>query len=76
MAPQQQKSRPKKASKQIFRGKVFVLSGESGLTNGTHANISKWIIGHGGQMEKNVSENTTHLICTIENFKNKVREGK
>lgn len=40
-----------------------------------HEKIARWITQHGGIFEREVSKETTHLICTIEEYKNKSVQG-
>jgi NAD-dependent DNA ligase len=60
--------------KQIFRGKIFSFSGDFG-ENWAHEQMADWIKAHGGQYEREVSANTTHLICTVEHYKKKTDQG-
>lgn len=62
-----------KLRKGIFSGKVFVLSGEF---EKPHSTIERWIEHLGGRVEKKVTSETTYLICTMKDFKNKVTHGK
>lgn len=66
-------SMPLKGRSAVFVGKVFVLSGE--FPN-HHDVMEGWITHHGGRVDKAVTDETTHLVCTMDNFKNKVRHGK
>lgn len=60
--------------KQIFVGKVMVLAGE--FPDESHEKISGWITAHGGQRDREVTDDTTHLICTIEEYKKKTAAGE
>jgi twin BRCT domain len=70
--------RPLKA---IFRGKVISVAGNI-MTAGkkptpiTYESIAKWITLHGGNYEREVNESTTHLICSIEEYKKGGQQGK
>ena len=64
---------PLKGRGAVFVGKVFVMSGE--FPN-HHDVVEGWITHHGGRVDKVVTDETTHLVCTMDNFKNKVRNGK
>jgi NAD-dependent DNA ligase len=63
--------------KQIFKGKEMSLSGKfmSCSKTATHEQIANWIMSHGGTFVTEVSESTTHLICSIEDFKNRTDQG-
>jgi NAD-dependent DNA ligase len=65
-------STPLKGRKAVFAGKVFVLSGEFPNQHGV---MEGWITHHGGRVDKVVTDETTHLVCTMDNFKNKVSDG-
>ncbi|KIN03698.1 hypothetical protein OIDMADRAFT_116894 [Oidiodendron maius Zn] len=56
-----------KRMKQIFVGKVFSFSGDFG-ENWGHEQMANWIRAHGGRYEREVSDDTTHLICTVEHY--------
>jgi hypothetical protein len=70
--------RPLKA---IFRGKVMSVAGNI-MTAGkkptqiAYESIAKWITLHGGICEREVNESTTHLICSIEEYKKGEQQGK
>jgi NAD-dependent DNA ligase len=68
------KSKGSKPMKQIFRRKIFSFSGDFG-ENWAHEQMADWIKAHGGQYEREVSANTTHLICTVEHYKKKTDQG-
>lgn len=63
---------PLKGRKAIFSGKTFVLCGE--FPN-SHNMMEGWITHHGGRVDKLVTNETTHLVCTMDNFKNNVSDG-
>ncbi|KAE8452538.1 hypothetical protein EG329_000441 [Mollisiaceae sp. DMI_Dod_QoI] len=63
-------SKPLKA---IFRGKFISSVGRfenCGKDLGPD-DIAKYVIAHGGTYERQVTESTTHLICSIEEYKKK-----
>ncbi|RDL41230.1 uncharacterized protein BP5553_01209 [Venustampulla echinocandica] len=64
--------------KQIFRGTEMSLSGNftSCDKNLPHEQIAKWITLHGGSFEREVTESTTHLICSIEDYKKPTSQVK
>lgn len=66
-------SMPLKGRNAVFTGKVFVISGEF---KDSHENMEKWIVRHGGRVDKVVTDETTHLVCTMQNFKDKVTHGE
>jgi len=41
-----------------------------------YESIAKWITLHGGICEREVSESTTHLICSIEEYKKRGPQGE
>jgi len=41
----------------------------------SHEQLAKWIRAHGGAFESKVTDDTTHLICSIEEFKKKTDQG-
>src|SRR5438270_14081588 len=57
--------------KAIWAGKVFVLLGDL-HPQYNHGDIERWILHHGGRVHKEVTNETTHLVCTMKEFKNKV----
>ena len=71
--------RPMKA---IFKGKVRSIGGTIMTTSKkdpqpiTYEAIGKWITAHGGTYEREVSPDTTHLICSIEEYKKRTKQGK
>ena len=75
--PKPNATKPQKTAegrKAIWAGKVFVLLGDL-HPQYSHGDIERWILHHGGRVHKEVTSETTHLICTIEEFKNKVTHG-
>jgi hypothetical protein len=65
--------RPGNSRRGIFSKMVFVLSGDF---EKSHQKMEAWIGGQGGRVDKVVTSETTHLICTMDDFKNKVTHGK
>ncbi|KAE9366098.1 hypothetical protein N431DRAFT_419130 [Stipitochalara longipes BDJ] len=69
--------RPMKA---IFKGKVISIAGTIMTTSKsdpqqiTYEAISKWITAHGGTYEREVGPDTTHLICSIEEYKKRTQQ--
>ncbi|KAH7409167.1 hypothetical protein BKA64DRAFT_773789 [Cadophora sp. MPI-SDFR-AT-0126] len=59
--------------KQIFKGLTISAAGTFKGVNGdiSHEQLGKWIKAHGGAFESKVTDDTTHLICSIEEFKQK-----
>ncbi|OBT70202.1 hypothetical protein VE03_00083 [Pseudogymnoascus sp. 23342-1-I1] len=53
----------------IFAGKIFVLQGDFGRYPRTHLNIARLIARHGGRVDSTVTERTTLLVTTIEEFR-------
>lgn len=41
-----------------------------------HEQVVKWITAHGAEYEREVTSNTTHLICSIEDYEKKTAQGK
>lgn len=68
------KANAEKPLKQIFKGFSFSFSGSFG-DGWAHEDMARWIKTHGGEYEAEVSEDTTHLICTIEDYKKKTQQG-
>jgi hypothetical protein len=68
------KAKDSKQMKQIFLGKVFSFSGDFGQ-NWSHEQMAGWVRAHGGRYEREVSNGTTHLICTTEHYKEKKEQG-
>jgi len=70
-------ARARKASKNmkpIFAGKTFSLTGDFG-EGWTHEKVAVWVTAHGGRYEREVTEDTTHLIASLENFKKRCKQG-
>jgi hypothetical protein len=72
------KERKKSASKPIFRGLTMSSAGTfiSGGKTVSHEDFSRWIVEHGGNYEREVSCDTTHLICSIEEYKKNSAQGE
>jgi hypothetical protein len=66
--------KPARLMKPIFFGKTMSISGDFG-EGWSHEDMSRWIKLHGGQYEKEVTEETTHLICTIDDYTKKTSQG-
>ncbi|RDW68403.1 hypothetical protein BP5796_09060 [Coleophoma crateriformis] len=56
-------------SKQIFAGKRMAVAGDFSKLKWNYDQMINWIKGHGAEFAAKVDNNTTHLICTIEEFK-------
>ncbi|KAG0645267.1 hypothetical protein D0Z07_8866 [Hyphodiscus hymeniophilus] len=69
------KEKVQKPLKQILRGLNISFSGDFG-DGWEYEKVVKWIRYHGGTYDSAVSEHTTHLICTIEDYKNKTQQVK
>ncbi|CZT47581.1 uncharacterized protein RSE6_08161 [Rhynchosporium secalis] len=65
------KVKNEKLEKQIFRGLTMSSAGILKNVKGETSleEISRWINYHGGTYEKEVTNDTTHLICSIEEYK-------
>ncbi|KAH7336446.1 hypothetical protein BKA65DRAFT_402145 [Rhexocercosporidium sp. MPI-PUGE-AT-0058] len=65
------KVKTEKPQKQIFKGLTMSSVGQLMHTRGgvSLEEISRWIRYHGGTYEKEVTDDTTHLICSIEEYK-------
>lgn len=60
----------------IFAGKVFVLQGDFGRYPRTHLNITRLIARHGGRVDTMVTDRTTLLVTTIEEFRKRTPASK
>lgn len=60
----------------IFAGKVFVLQGDFGRYPRTHLNIARLIARHGGRVDNMVTDRTTLLVTTIEEFRKRTPPSK
>lgn len=67
--------KPGKVMKQIFLGKVMSFSGDFSDINWDHEKMANWIKAHGGDYVREVTDDTTHLICTIKDYKKKTTQG-
>lgn len=67
-----------KMMKPIFRGLTMSATGKFINSDKlvTHEQVAKYITAHGGDFESVVTNCTTHLICSIEDFKKKTTQGK
>lgn len=70
----QRKAKATKQCKQIFAGMSFSFAGNFG-DNWSYEKMSGWVRAHGGEHESVVSEDTTHLVCTIEEYKKRTKQG-
>jgi hypothetical protein len=59
--------------KAIWAGEVFCLSG---TFKASHEDIRRWVNYHGGRVVDKVTDDTTYLICSMEDFEKKVTAGK
>jgi len=80
-APQQvqfKKVRKEKVMKPIFRGLVMSFSGTFiNLDKPVpHEQVAKWITAHAAEYRCEVTSDTTHLICSIEDYQKKTDQGK
>jgi hypothetical protein len=69
------KAKGSKKMKPIYAGKSMSFSGVFGGSNWTHEKMAGWIELHGGECTPEVTEETTHLICTIEDYKKQTPQG-
>ena len=73
--------KPKKnerLEKAVFKGLTISFAGSFSGTSGAilpYEQMAKWVTLHGGHYEKEVTEDTTHLICSIEEYKRKGPQG-
>ncbi|TVY82888.1 hypothetical protein LSUE1_G006211, partial [Lachnellula suecica] len=77
-APTIRPPKKEKPQKQIFKGLVMSFSGTF-INLGKpepHEQVAKWVRVHGAQYEREVTELTTHLICSIEDYKKKTSQVK
>lgn len=72
---QKRKAKAEKPCKQIFQDMTFSCSGNFG-DGWEHDKMAGWVRKHGGVWESEVSDETTHLICTVEDYKKKTNQGK
>ncbi|KAL2068955.1 hypothetical protein VTL71DRAFT_15293 [Oculimacula yallundae] len=65
------KTKTEKPQKQIFRGLTMSSAGVLRTIKGEASleEIQRWLRYHGGVYEKEVTNETTHLICSIEEYK-------
>ncbi|KAH6673136.1 hypothetical protein B0J14DRAFT_667985, partial [Halenospora varia] len=73
MPPKGTSSKPLKA---IFRGLTMSFSGTFYSNDKIlpHEKIAGWITHHGGKWMREVGEGTTHLICSVEDYKRKTSQ--
>ncbi|TVY36751.1 hypothetical protein LSUB1_G004371 [Lachnellula subtilissima] len=65
-----------KSMKQIFRGLVISASGTF-INSGkavTHEQLARHVTSHGAEYDSTVTNDTTHLICSIEDYKKKTTQ--
>ncbi|TVY27199.1 hypothetical protein LHYA1_G004653, partial [Lachnellula hyalina] len=70
--------RKEKSMKQIFRGLVISASGTF-INSGkavTREQFARHVTSHGAEYESTVTNDTTHLICSIEDYKKKTTQVK
>jgi hypothetical protein len=80
-APQKvpfKKEKKEKVMKPIFKGLVMSFSGTFiNLDKPVpHEQVVKWITAHAAEYKREVTSDTTHLICSIEDYKKKTAQGK
>jgi hypothetical protein len=68
------KTKDEKFGKPIFKGMTFSFSGDFG-DGWEHEKMAKWVRHHAGVWQSEVSDDTTHLICTIGDYKKKTQQG-
>ena len=77
-APIRWPPKKEKSMKQIFKG--FVISASGTFINCdkavTHEQLARYVRSHGAEYESAVSNDTTHLICSIDDYKKKTTQGK
>ena len=63
--------------KQIFKGKEISIVGDflNGSEKVGHDKVAQWITAHRGRFVSEVTENTTHLICSIAEYKKNTLQG-
>jgi len=74
-AKKAQSKAPSRGVKQIFKGLVISFSGDFGGDSWSHESMGRWFTLHGGVWEREVCEDTTHLICSIDDYKKKAPQG-
>jgi hypothetical protein len=76
--PTRRPPKKEKPMKQIFKG--FVISASDTFINSaktvTHEQLARYVTSHGAEYERAVTNDTTHLICSIEEYKKKTAQGK
>lgn len=73
------KPKSSKPQKAIFKELTLSIAGNITNTSGTHIaheDIARWFTVHGGLYESEVTQDTTHLICSIEEYKKRGPQGK
>jgi hypothetical protein len=65
----------KRSEKQIFQDVRLAVACSLG-GQWTEANIIRWLSRRGGVFTTEVTDQTTHLICTVEEYKAKSLKGR
>lgn len=67
-----------KLMKQIFKGLVISASGTFINCDKavTHEELARHVTSHGAKYESTVTNDTTHLICSVEDYKRQTAQGK
>jgi len=70
-----------KPLKAIFRGLVISVAGNITTASKdpqpiSYDQIAKWVTLHGGICEREVNESTTHLICSVAEYKKVGPQGE
>jgi len=77
-APIRRPLKKEKPMKQIFKG--FVISASGTFINCekvvTHEQLARYVTSHGAEYESAVTNDTTHLICSIDDYKKKTAQGR
>ena len=76
-APPRRPPKKEKPMKPIFKG--FVISASGTFINCdktvTHEQLARYVTSHGAEYESAVTNDTTHLICSIDDYKKKTAQG-
>jgi hypothetical protein len=72
------RTKKEKPMKAIFKGLMMSICGNHFKFDKslTYESIAQYITLHGGTYEREVTDDTTHLICSIEEYKKKGPQGK
>jgi hypothetical protein len=70
-------TKKEKPMKAIFKDLTMSICGNHSNSDKplTYENIAQYITLHGGTYEREVTDDTTHLICSIEEYKKKGVQG-